>query len=95
MATKHIPAGHRYLPISDRPIVDLDGRLADRALEFRACLARLAEERLCAQENGLDREVAYMADLELEVAEVRRAYDGAAVLQLARLHAAIAGFARG
>jgi hypothetical protein len=77
-------------PAAERVVVDLDGRLALRAAELRVSLARLAEERVCARECGLSRDPAYMADLELEMAETRCAYAGAVALQLALLRAAFA-----
>jgi hypothetical protein len=82
-------------PPSKPVIVDLDGRLAGRALELRSRLATLAEERLCAKEVGLDCDPAYMADLNLEVAETRAGYQGAAILQLAALRGALDGRGQG
>jgi hypothetical protein len=79
------------VPAAGRVILDPDGTLPASARELRLLLSRLAEERLCARDVGLDRDRAYMADLELEVAEASCAYAGAAVLQLAALRAALSG----
>jgi hypothetical protein len=78
-----------------RIVVDLNGRLAGRLLDLRAQLGQLGEERLCAREVGLDRDRAYIEDLELEVAEARTMFTGAAVLQLAALRASLDGALRG
>jgi hypothetical protein len=51
----------------------------------------LAEERVLAFENGLGADAAYMADLELEIATTREAYIGAAVTEIALLHAELDG----
>jgi hypothetical protein len=82
----------------DRPariVIDLNGRLAGRLLDLRTRLGQLGEERVCAREVGLDRDRAYIEDLELEVAETRTMFTGAAVLQLAALRASLDGALRG
>jgi hypothetical protein len=61
------------------------------ASEVRRRLMLLAEERVLAHESGLDRDRAYMADLEDEIAETRHAYLGAAVTEIAMLRARIDG----
>lgn len=72
-------------------VLDLTGRLADRALELRGRLAILAEERLCAREAGLDHDQAYMEDLESEIAGTRTMLTGAVLLQLTALRASLDG----
>jgi len=59
--------------------------------EIRARLVQLAEERLQAREVGLDRDPAYIADLEDEVAECRAAYTCAAVTEIAILRGELLG----
>jgi hypothetical protein len=76
-------------------LVDNDGSLADRAVEFRLRVAQLQEERICAREHGMRRDRAYMEDLERELAATLHAYAGAVILQLAWLRAAIDGRRRG
>lgn len=61
------------------------------ASEVRRRLMLLAEERVLAHESGLDRDRAYMADLEDEIAETRHVYLGAAVTEIAMLRARIDG----
>lgn len=61
------------------------------ASEVRRRLMLLAEERVLAHESGLDRDRAYMTDLEDEIAETRHAYLGAAVTEIAMLRARIDG----
>jgi hypothetical protein len=61
------------------------------ASEIRQHLFLLAEERVLAHECGLDRDVAYMADLDDEIATVRSAYVGEAVTEIAVLRAALDG----
>jgi hypothetical protein len=66
---------------------DERGRLLDdrhmSAVEIRARLIELAEERMAAEHAGLDMDPAYMADLELEMLECRRALVGALVTEIA------------
>ncbi len=54
-------------------------------------LTVLAEERALAHEYGLDRDVAYMADLESEIAAVHAAFVGGAVVEIACLRARLSG----
>jgi hypothetical protein len=53
------------------------------ALEIRAHLLELAEERIAAEQAGLTADPAYMADLESEVLEYQRALVGAIVTEIA------------
>jgi hypothetical protein len=53
------------------------------AVEIRAHLIALAEERIAAEEAGLTADPAYMADLESEVVEYRLALVGAIVTEIA------------
>jgi hypothetical protein len=53
------------------------------AVEIRAHLIALAEERIAAEEAGLTADRAYMADLESEVLEYRLALVGAIVTEIA------------
>lgn len=57
------------------------------AIEVRAQLMLLGEERVLAHEAGLDTDRAYMADLEDEIAQARCAYTGAVVTEIAMLRA--------
>jgi hypothetical protein len=59
--------------------------------EIRARLLQLVQERLDAEEAGLARDPAYMADLDDEVAVFRAAYVGAAVTQIAVLRGELDG----
>ncbi|MEA2320164.1 MAG: hypothetical protein QOD81_14, partial [Solirubrobacteraceae bacterium] len=52
-------------------------------VEIRARLIALANERFAAEEAGLTADRAYMADLESEVLEYRRALVGAIVTEIA------------
>jgi hypothetical protein len=61
------------------------------ATEVRQHLMLLGEERVLAQEAGLDHDRAYMADLEDEIAQYRNAYIGAAVTEIAMLRARLDG----
>jgi hypothetical protein len=61
------------------------------ATEVRQHLMLLGEERVLAQEAGLNHDRAYMADLEDEIAQYRNAYIGAAVTEIAMLRARIDG----
>jgi hypothetical protein len=53
------------------------------AIEIRARLAELAEERVAAEHAGLTADAAYMADLESEVRQYRLALIGALVTEIA------------
>jgi hypothetical protein len=59
--------------------------------EIRERLLELARERLEAEAAGLDRDTAYMADLDDEVAACRAAYVGAAVTEIAALRGELFG----
>ncbi|MDX6725608.1 MAG: hypothetical protein QOK49_413 [Baekduia sp.] len=61
------------------------------ATEVRQHLLLLGEERILAQEAGLDHDRAYMADLDDEIATYRSAYVGAVVTEIAMLRARIDG----
>jgi hypothetical protein len=61
------------------------------ATEVRQHLMLLGEERVLAQEAGLDHDRAYMADLDDEIAAYRSAYMGAVVTEIAMLRARIDG----
>jgi hypothetical protein len=61
------------------------------ATEVRHRLMLLGEERVLAHEAGLDHDRAYMTDLEDEIAQYRSAYVGAAVTEIAMLHARLDG----
>ena len=61
------------------------------ASDIRQHLFLLAEERVLAHEVGLDRDVAYMADLEDEIAITRSAFVGEAVTEIALLRASLDG----
>lgn len=78
-----------------RVIVDPNGELPGQALELRAHLALLAEERLSAHECGLAKDRAYAEDLSLEVGDTRVIHSAAVILQLAFLRAAIDGRSQG
>ncbi len=65
------------------------------ATEVRQQLLLLGEERVLAHEAGLDHDRAYMADLEDEIAQVRSAYVGAAVTEIAMLRARLDGTLKG
>jgi hypothetical protein len=80
---------------AERVIVDPHGELPGLTEQLLDRLALLSEERLCARESGLMTDLAYAADLELEVRHTRHAHTGAVVLQLAFLRAALAGRGRG
>jgi hypothetical protein len=54
-------------------------------------LSVLAEERALAHECGLDRDAAYMADLETEIAATHGAFVGVAVAEIACLRARLNG----
>jgi hypothetical protein len=61
------------------------------ATEVRQHLMLLGEERILAQEAGLNHDRAYMADLDDEIATYRSAYVGAVVTEIAMLRARIDG----
>lgn len=65
------------------------------ATEVRQQLLLLGEERVLAHEAGLDHDRAYMADLEDEITQVRSAYVGAAVTEIAMLRARLDGTLKG
>lgn len=52
-------------------------------VEIRARLLELAQERIDAEHVGLTADPAYMADLEAELVEYRRALVGALVTEIA------------
>ena len=54
-------------------------------------LSVLAEERALAHQCGLDRDAAYMADLETEIAATHAAFVGGAVVEIACLRARLNG----
>jgi hypothetical protein len=61
------------------------------ATEVRQHLMLLGEERVLAQEVGLDHDRSYMADLEDEIATYRSAYMGAVITEIAMLRARLDG----
>lgn len=61
------------------------------ASDIRQRLRLLGEERVLAFECGLDRDPAYMADLDDEIATTQSAFVGQAVTEIACLRAAIDG----
>jgi hypothetical protein len=61
------------------------------ATEVRQHLMLLGEERILAQEAGLNHDRAYMADLDDEIATYRSAYVGAVVTEIAMLRARLDG----
>jgi hypothetical protein len=61
------------------------------AADIRRHLCVLAEERALAHECGLDHDVAYMSDLDSEIAATQAAYVGEAVTEIACLRAVIDG----
>jgi hypothetical protein len=65
------------------------------ASDIRQHLRLLGEERVLAYECGLDRDPAYMADLNDENATTQSAYVGQAVTEIACLRAANDGPLRG
>jgi hypothetical protein len=65
------------------------------ATEVRQHLMLLGEERVLAQEVGLDHDRSYMSDLEDEIATYRSAYMGAVVTEIAMLRARIDGANQG
>ena len=71
---------------SHKPIL-----IAVPAIELQIRLRELQAERLLASSAGLAADGAYMADLKDEIAEVRAAYVGAAVTEIATLRAELFG----
>ena len=63
----------------------------DTRIELHIRLKELLAERLLASSEGLAADSAYMADLEHEIAEVRAAYVGAAVTEIAALRGELFG----
>jgi hypothetical protein len=61
------------------------------AIEIHIRLKELQAERLFASREGLVADIAYMADLDDEIAEVSDAYVGAAVTEIATLRAELFG----
>jgi hypothetical protein len=61
------------------------------ALDVKNHLVLLEEERALAIEAGLGADVAYMADLEDEIAATHAAWIGAAVTEIATLRAQLSG----
>ena len=61
------------------------------SIEMRIRLQELHAERLLASSEGLDADTAYIAYLDEEIAEVRDAYVGAAVTEIATLRAELFG----
>jgi hypothetical protein len=61
------------------------------ATEVRNHLLLLGEERVLAHEAGLDHDRSYMTHLDDEIAQVRAAYVGAAVTEIAMLRARLDG----
>jgi hypothetical protein len=63
----------------------------DARIELHVRLKELLAERILASSEGLAAHSAYMADLEHEIAEVRAAYVGAAVTEIAMLRGELFG----
>ena len=61
------------------------------AADLREDLRLLYVERALAELNGLDTNLAYMADLEDDIESHRQAFIGAAVTEIASLRAALSG----
>ena len=61
------------------------------AAEIHSQLKELQAERALASVEGLANNSAYMADLDQDIAEVRDAYVGAAVTEIATLRAQLSG----
>ena len=61
------------------------------AIDVKQHLQLLKEERVLALEAGLGADVAYMADLESEIAATHAAWVGAAVTEIASLRAELSG----
>jgi hypothetical protein len=65
------------------------------AIELQEHLHRLEAERAAASLEGLASDPAYMADLDEEIGDATAAYLGAAVTEIASLHAELWGPQRG
>jgi hypothetical protein len=65
------------------------------AIEMQLHLQELQAERARASIEGLHDNVAYMTDLDEEIAATRHAYVGAAVTEIATLRAALSGAQKG
>jgi hypothetical protein len=65
------------------------------AAELRERMALLEAERALAALNGLREDVAYMADLEADIAAAAASYVGVAVTELASLRGQIDGTLQG
>jgi hypothetical protein len=65
------------------------------AAELRERMALLEAERALAALNGLREDVAYMADLEADIAAAAATYVGVAVTELASLRGQIDGTLQG
>jgi hypothetical protein len=65
------------------------------AAELRERMALLEAERALAALNGLREDVAYMADLEADIAAAAATYVGVAVTELASLRGQIGGTLQG
>jgi hypothetical protein len=63
----------------------------DTRIELHIRLKELLAERLLASSEGLAADSAYMADLEHEIAEVRAAYVGATVTEIAAVRGELFG----
>lgn len=61
------------------------------AIEMQGHLQQLQAERALALIEGLEDSAAYMADLDGEIAAIRRAYVVAAVTEIATLRAELSG----
>ena len=62
---------------------------------IRAHLVELAEERVVAEALGMTSNVAYMADLDQEIAASRRAFVGASVIEIAVFRGELLGRKQG
>jgi hypothetical protein len=72
-----------------RPIEAHDHTMS--AVEIQIHLQALHVERALATIEGLNADIAYMADLEDEILAARYAYVGAAVTEIATLRAQLSG----
>jgi hypothetical protein len=63
----------------------------DARIELHIRLQELLAERLLASSDAVAANTVYMADLEDEIAEVSKAYVGAAVTEIAALRAELFG----
>jgi hypothetical protein len=69
----------------------MDSTAAPTASDLNEHLRELLAERALASTHGLDDQLSYMADLELEIEAYRSAYVGAAVTEIATLRAELDG----